>query len=72
MTLLEFLAAAARAGIVAADALEGVSHRRLLFVVVMLAMRAVNVTSGTVIMAMLVIVLTVRAVDVRLSHLAIP
>jgi len=38
----------------------------------MLAVRAVNVTGSTVDMFMGVVVLTIRAVDVRLSHGAIP
>ena len=40
--------------------------------VVMLAVWAMDVAGGAVVVAMVVIVLTVRAVNVRLSHLAIP
>lgn len=72
MALLEFLAAAAGARVIAAHVLEGVAHRGLRFVVVMLAVWAMDVAGGAVVVAMVVIVLTVRAVNVRLSHLAIP
>jgi|TARA_B100000678_G_scaffold222917_1_gene190505 hypothetical protein len=70
VTLLEFPAAAAGTRVVAPHVLEGVAHRGLRFVVVMLAVRTVDVARGVV--AVVVIMLTVRAVDVRLSHLAIP
>jgi len=72
VALLEFLAAAAGTRVVAPDLLHGVAHRRLRLVVMMLAVRAVNVTGSTVDMFMGVVVLTIRAVDVRLSHGAIP
>lgn len=82
MALLELLAAAAGTRVVAADVLHRIAHRRLRFVVMMLAVRAMNVTRGTLIMnvavvvamvvAVVVIVLAVRAVDVGLSHSAIP
>lgn len=78
MTLLELLAAAAGTRVVAAEVLHRIAHRRLRFVVMMLAMRAMNVTRVTLIMnvamvvAVVVIVLAVRAVDVGLSHNAIP
>ncbi len=72
MALLELLAAATGARVVAADILHRIARRRLRFVVMMLAVRAVNVTGSTMIMVVAVVVLAVRAVDVRLSHNAIP
>tara|TARA_B100000378_G_C17762067_1_gene313482 strand:+ start:141 stop:365 length:225 start_codon:yes stop_codon:yes gene_type:complete len=74
VALLEFLAAAAGARIVSADVLERVAHRRLRFMVMMLAVRPVNVPGSTMTMvvAVIVIVLAVRAVDVRLGHEALP
>ncbi len=84
MALLELLAAAAGARVIAADVLHRIAHRRLRFVVMMLAVRAMNVTRAILIMnvavvvamivavIVIVIVLAVRAVDVGLSHNAIP
>lgn len=68
MALLELLPTTARAGVVTPDILERITHRRLGRVVVMLAVRAVNVTSGAVVVLMGVIVATIGAVDVGLGH----
>ena len=62
VALLEFLVAAARARIVAADVLEGIAHRLLRS---MIAVRAMHVTV-VVLMVMVVIVVAVRTVHVRL------
>jgi hypothetical protein len=62
VALLEFLVAAARAWIVAADVLQGIAHRLLRS---MIAVRAMHVTV-VVLMVMVVIVVAVRTVHVRL------
>lgn len=62
MALLEFLAVAARARVVAANVFQGVAHR---FLVGMAAVRAVDVTVVMMFM-MFMIVIAVRAMDVRL------
>lgn len=62
MALLEFLAIAARARVVAADIFQGVAHRLL---GAMVAMRAVDVAM-VVIMVMVMIVVAIRAVNVGL------
>jgi hypothetical protein len=72
MALLEFPAAAAGARVVAPYVLESVTYRGLRFVVVMLAVRAMNVAGSAMVVAVVMIMLTVGAVNVRLSHLAIP
>ncbi|GLX13710.1 hypothetical protein Pstr01_19490 [Pseudomonas straminea] len=61
MALLEFLLAAAWAGIIAANVLQGIAHWLLRRVV---AVRAVHV--AVVAMIMVVIVVAVRAMDVGL------
>lgn len=71
VALLEFLAVAARARVVAADVFQGVAHR---FLVGVAAVRAVNVAMVVimvVVMVMMVmIVVAVRAMDVGLlGHL---
>jgi hypothetical protein len=70
VALLEFLRAAARARIVAADFLQGVAHWLLGSVV---AMRAVDVALGLVmVMCMVVIVVAVGAMDMGLlGHLCL-
>nr|BFD40054.1 hypothetical protein FFPRI1PSEUD_15530 [Pseudomonas sp. FFPRI_1] len=61
MALLELLAAAAWAGVIAADVLQGVAHRLLVGVV---AVRAVNMAMVMIVVVMIVI--AVRAMDMRL------
>ncbi|KFF48941.1 hypothetical protein GY26_11875 [Gammaproteobacteria bacterium MFB021] len=68
MTLLELLPTTARARVVTPDILERIAHRRLGRVMVVLTVRAVDVTSGAVVMFMGVIVATIGAVDVGLGH----
>ena len=64
MALLEFLAIAAWARIVAADILQCVAHRLLMSVA---AVGAVDVAVVMIVMmAMVMIVVAIRAVDVRL------
>ena len=60
MTFLEFLLAAARAGVVTTDILQRVAHRLLMAVV---AMRAVHVA---MIVVVVVVVVVVRAMDMGL------
>ncbi|BBH47716.1 hypothetical protein KU43P_41930 [Pseudomonas sp. KU43P] len=62
MALLEFLLAAARARVVAADVLQGVAHRLLVAVV---AVRAVHMAM-VVIVVMIVTVVAVWAMDMGL------
>ena len=62
MALLEFLAIAARARVVAADVLQGIAHG---FLVGVTAVRAVDVAM-VVMVVMVVIVIAIRAVDVGL------
>lgn len=62
VALLEFLLAAARARIVAANVLQGVAHRLLVAVV---AVRAMHV-AVVVMMVMIVVVVAVRTVNVGL------
>ena len=62
MALLEFLAVAAWARIVAADVFQGVAHR---FLVGVAAVRAVDMAM-IVVMVMIMIVVAVRAMDMRL------
>lgn len=62
MALLEFLAIAARARVVAADILQGVAHR---FLVGVAAVRAMDM-SVIMIVVMVMIVVAVRAMDVGL------
>ena len=65
MALLEFLAVAAWARVVAANVFQGVAHR---FLVGMAAVRAVDMAM-VVIMMMVMIVVAVRAMDMGLlSH----
>ena len=65
MALLEFLAVAAWARVVAANVFQGIAHR---FLVGMAAVRAVDMAM-VVIMMMVMIVVAVRAMDMRLlSH----
>ncbi|VXC89595.1 Repressor protein c2 [Pseudomonas sp. 8Z] len=61
VALLEFLLAAARAGIVAADILQRVAYRLLMAVI---AMRAMHMT--VIVMVMIMVVVAVGAVDVGL------
>ncbi|BAV73330.1 repressor protein c2 [Pseudomonas chlororaphis subsp. aurantiaca] len=61
MALLEFLAAAAWARVVAADIFQGVAHRLLVSVV---AMRTVNM--AVVVIVVIMIVVAVRAMDMGL------
>ncbi|BAQ72985.1 repressor protein c2 [Pseudomonas sp. Os17] len=61
MALLELLAAAARARIVAADVFQRVADRLLVRVV---AVRAVNMAMVVIVMVMIVV--AVRAMDMRL------
>lgn len=69
VALLEFLLAAAWAGIVAADVFQCVAHRLLGRVV---AMRAVYVTVVMIVVVMVVIVVAVRAMNVGLlGHLGL-
>ena len=67
MALLEFLAVAAWAGVVAADVFQGVAHR---FLVGVAAVRAVDmavvVIMVVVMVVMVVIVVAVRAMDMGL------
>jgi hypothetical protein len=67
VALLEFLAVAAWARIVAADVFQGIAHR---FLVSMAAVRAVDMAVVVVVimlvMVMIVIVVAVRAVDMGL------
>ncbi len=60
VALLEFLAVAAWARVVAADVFQGVAHR---FLVGVAAVRAMNVA---MVVVMVMIVVAVRAMDVRL------
>ena len=62
MALLEFLAVAAGARVVAADVFQGVAHR---FLVGVAAVRAVDMAM-VVIMVMVMIVVAVWAMDMRL------
>lgn len=62
MALLEFLAIAAWARIVAADILQGVAHR---FLVGVAAVRTVDMAVVMIVM-MVVIVIAIRAMDVGL------
>ena len=62
MALLEFLAVAAWARIVAADVFQGVAHR---FLVGVAAVRAVDMAM-IVVMVMIMIVVAVRSMDMRL------
>ena len=62
MALLEFLAIAAWARIVAADILQGVAHR---FLVGVAAVRTVDMAVVMIVM-MVVIVVAIRAMDVGL------
>ena len=59
MALLEFLAVAARARVIAADVLQGVAHR---FLVSVAAVRAVDMAM----VLMVMIVVAVRAMDMGL------
>ena len=70
MALLEFLAIAARARVVAADVLQGIAHG---FLVGVTAVRAVDVAMIViVIVVMVVIVVAIGAVDVGLlGHLGL-
>jgi hypothetical protein len=61
VALLEFLAAAAWARVVAADIFQGVAHRLLVSVV---AMRTVNM--AVVVIVVVMIVVAVRAMDMGL------
>ena len=63
MTFLEFLLAAARAGVVTTDILQRVAHRLLMAVV---AMRAVHVA---MIVVVVVVVVAVRAMDMDMGLL---
>ncbi len=63
MALLEFLAAAARARIVATHILQRVAYRLLVSVT---AVRAVDMTMVVIVVLMLVIVIAIRAVDMGL------
>ena len=64
MALLEFLAIAARARVVAADVFQGVAHR---FLVSVAAVRTVNMAMVVImVVVMVMIVVTVRAMDVGL------
>lgn len=68
MALLEFLAVAARARVVAADVLQGVAHG---FLVGVAAVRAVDMAM-IMIVVMVVIVVAIGAVDVGLlGHLGL-
>jgi hypothetical protein len=60
MALLEFLLAAAWAGVVAADVLQGLAHRLLRS---MVAVRAVHMA---VVVMMIMVVVAVRAMNVGL------
>ena len=62
MALLEFLAVAARARVVATDVFQGVAHR---FLVSVAAVRAVDMAMVVIVM-MVMIVVAVRAMDMRL------
>ena len=65
VALLEFLAVAAWARVVAADVFQGVAHR---FLVGVAAVRAVDMAMVVIVM-MVMIVVAVRAMDMRLlSH----
>ncbi len=65
VALLEFLAVAARARVVATDVFQGVAHR---FLVSVAAVRAVDMAMVVIVM-MVMIVVAVRAMDMRLlSH----
>ena len=64
VALLEFLAVAARARVVAADVLQGVAHRLLVSVA---AVRAVDMAMVVImVVVMVMIVVAVRAMDVGL------
>lgn len=63
VALLEFLAAAARARIVATHILQRVAYRLLVSVT---AVRAVDMTMVVIVVLMLVIVIAIRAVDMGL------
>jgi hypothetical protein len=66
VALLEFLAVAARARVVAADIFQGVAHR---FLVGVAAVRAVDMAMVVIMVVMgmiVVIVVAVRAMDMRL------
>ncbi len=64
VALLEFLAVAAWARVVAADVFQGVTHR---FLVGVAAVRAMNVAMVVImVVVMVMIVVAVRAMDVRL------
>ncbi|BAP43763.1 repressor protein c2 [Pseudomonas sp. StFLB209] len=64
MALLEFLVAAARARVVAANVFQRIAHRLLVAVV---AVRAMDMTVVLVVM-MVVVVVAVRTMDVGLVH----
>jgi len=65
VTLLEFLLAAARAGVIAANVFQGVAGR---FLMAMIAVRAMHVTV-IVVVIVVVVVIAVRAMDVfMLGH----
>ena len=63
VALLEFLAVAAWARVIAADVFQGVAHR---FLVGVAAVRAVNVAVVMIVMVMIMIVVAVWAMDMRL------
>ena len=64
MALLEFLAVAARARVVAADIFQGVAHR---FLVSVAAVRAVDMAMVVImVVVMVMIVVAVRAMDMGL------
>ena len=63
VALLEFLAVAARARIVAADIFQGIAHRFLMSVA---AVRTVDMAVVVIMVVMVMIVVAVRAVDVGL------
>jgi len=68
MTLLELLAIATRARIIASDVLQCIAHRLLVSVP---AVRSVNVAMVVImiVMRVIMIVIAIRAMDVRLlSH----
>ncbi len=63
MALLEFLAAAAWARVVAANVFQCVAYRLLVSVV---AVRAVNMAMVVIVIVVVMIVVAVRAMDMRL------
>ena len=66
MALLEFLAVAARARVIAADVFQGVAHRLLVGVAAVRAVNMAVVVIVIVMMVMIMIVVAIRAMDMRL------